>query len=87
MQCHPLETFERPLDGGPAELHAFGEFADRGLGRGPARVGDHPNALGLLKETALGFESGDRLELAAGRHDRPLQVRRFGIDHAIEIAT
>ena len=34
----------------------------------------------------VGVERRDRIELAAGCADRALQVRRFGIEHAVELA-
>ena len=85
LKGKPLEAFQRALDGGPVKLQAAGQLGERRLGRLPARRGDRPDDPRLGGEPAVGLEPVDRIELPARGRDRPLEVRRLGIEHAVQL--
>ena len=60
--------------------------ARRRLRRLAAGVGDEPDDVRLVGEPAVRLELGDRVELPAGRADRPLEVRRLGVEDPVELA-
>ena len=68
------------------DLEPLGEFAQARLGRLAARLGDQPDDVRLLLQPPVGVERVDRVELAAGRADRALEVGRLGVEHAVELA-
>ena len=81
-----FEPLERALDGGAMDLEPFGELREAGLRRLAARVGHQPDDIRLLREAPVGLEGRDRIELAAGGADRALEVRRLGVEDAVELA-
>ena len=72
-----------PIGGGRG---ASASSRERRLGRLAPGRGDGSDASGLLAQPAVGLERVDRRELAARRGDRPLQVRRLGVEHPVELA-
>ena len=74
---------------GPAERWTASRSASsrqRRLGRLAPGRRDEADDVGLLGQPPVGIERGDRVELAPGRADRPLEVRRFGVEHPVEVA-
>ena len=68
------------------EAEPLGQLGERRLGRRAAGGGHEPDDGRLLGEPAVGLELVDRPELPAGRHDRPLEVGRLGVDDPVDVA-
>ena len=81
-----LDPLERPLDGRAMEVQPLRELGERRLGGLAARGRDDPDDLRLPGEPAVRLEDRDRVELAARGAHRPLEVRRLGVEDAVEVA-
>src|SRR3954452_24325718 len=85
-RCQPLETLERALDRGAMDLEPLREVPEARFRRVPACLGHHPHDVRLGGETAVGVERVDRVKLADRGAHRALEVRRFGIEDAVQLA-
>jgi hypothetical protein len=65
---------------------SLGEFREARFRRGTPRLGDLANRGRLDGEATVSVEDRDGVELAPGRAHGPLEVRRLGVEHAIELA-
>ena len=82
----PLDPLQGALDGGSMELEAFGELRERRFGGLAARVSDEAHDVGLFRHPPVGVEHRDRVELATGRRNGPLEVGRLGVEDPVELA-
>src|SRR4051794_27769236 len=67
-------------------LEPLGELSKSRLGRLPSGIRDGPGQERLILHPAVGLEHGDGVELAACRGDRSLEIRRLGVEDAVELA-
>jgi hypothetical protein len=74
------------LDSGAVEREPVGELAQGGFGRFPSCGGNDPDDVGLLPQSPIGVEVGDCGELPSGGADRAMEVRRLGVQDAIQLA-
>ena len=82
----PLDPLERPLDGRPVEAEPLRQLGEGRLRRLAAGLGDEPHDVRLLGELAAGLQLLDRGHLAAGRPDRPLEVRGLRVEDPVQVA-
>jgi hypothetical protein len=68
------------------QVEPFCELGERRLWGLATRVGDEAHDVRLLGHPPVGVEHGDGIELAARRRDRALEIGRFGIEDAVELA-
>src|SRR3954469_10933400 len=81
-----LDAFQRALDRRTMYLEPFGKLGEGRLGRLASGIGDGPDQERLLLHPAVSLEHGDGVELAACRGDRSLEIRRLGVEDAVELA-
>ena len=67
------------------ELEAFRHLGQRRLRRFPACLGDRSDDERLIGELAARAQLVDGSDLAAGRSDGPLEVRRLGVEHPVQV--
>ena len=87
MEGEALDPLERPLDGRPVKAQPFGQLGKRGFGRLLASLGDESDHVRLLGQPAVTGQLPDRRDMTTGRADSSLEVRGFGIEDAIEVAS
>jgi hypothetical protein len=86
VESQLLDPGQRSLHGGAVQLQSLGEFRERGFGYVAATLGDDPHDVGLRSEATVGLELADGLELASRGGNGSLEIGRFGVDDAIQVA-
>src|ERR1035437_5764083 len=86
MKGEPLDPGQGSLHRGTMELQSLGQFRESSFRYVAAPLRNHPDQVGLSCQATVGFERIDGLELAGGGGDGTLEVGRFGVDDAIEVA-
>ena len=87
MEGEPLDPLERPLNGRAVKTQPFGQLGKRGFGRLPASLGYESDHVWLFGQPAVAGQLPDRRDMPTGCADRSLEVRGFGIEDAIEVAS
>jgi hypothetical protein len=86
MEGHPLDALEGPLDGRSMETEPLGQLAERRLRSRAPSVGYEPDRVRLLGQPAVDLELVDRGDLAAGRTNCALEIRRLRVEDAVQVA-
>jgi len=69
------------------ELQTLGELRECGLRDVAPALGHDSDQVRLSRQATVRFERIDCFELAGGGFDRALEIGRFGVDDAIEVAS
>ena len=85
VQGQALHPVQRSLHRRPMQLEALGDLGQRRLGRLAASRRNGPDGRRLLREAAVRVERVDRVQLATGRCDGPLEVGALGVEDAVEV--